>query len=193
MSSQWRVQQWRAFAKPWYVYDAYMQCPMLSGEKIARYLMGKHVRYYDPQSDFGCHVVVCNTRHIAVKDNSMYWKRFLYPSYTRFGVFRRDETMEELHMRDPTEVIRREIRVNLPYCRSRLYWLARLHLYPDGIETVPDEIVGNLSGVLKRVMPVPKRLDEYSQEELDDFPKLFDWPQDYCVAPLGHLSANSKK
>ncbi|VDP88100.1 unnamed protein product [Echinostoma caproni] len=48
--SHWRVQQWRAFAKQWYIYDAFMQCPMLSGEKIAKYLMGKHIRYYDPQS-----------------------------------------------------------------------------------------------------------------------------------------------
>ncbi|CAH8483936.1 unnamed protein product [Dicrocoelium dendriticum] len=162
-------------SKPWYIYDANMQCPMLSGEKLAGYLLGKHIRYYDPQSDFGCHVVVCNTRHIAVKDNSRYWKRFLYPSYTRFGVRRVDHTMEELHMRDPTEVLRREIRVHLPNRDARMYWLARLHLYPDGVETIPKDILGNLSGVIPRVMPIPKRLSEYTERELEEFPKLFDW------------------
>ncbi|KER24263.1 hypothetical protein T265_08055 [Opisthorchis viverrini] len=191
--SQWRVQQWRAFTRQWLIYDAYMQCPMMSGEKIAKYLLGKHIRYYDPNSDFGAHVVVCNTRHVAVKDNSYYWKRFLYPTYTRFGAFRKDETMEELHIRDPTEVLRREVRVHLNTPASKLYALARLHLYPDGVETIPEDIFGNISGVIRRVMPVPKRLDQYSQEELQEFPKLFDWPQDFNVAPLGPLDSGKVK
>ncbi|CAL8076841.1 unnamed protein product [Calicophoron daubneyi] len=185
--SQWRVQQWRAFAKQWLLYDAYMQCPMLSGEKLAKYLMGKNIRYYDPQSDFGFHVVAFDCRHVAVKDNSYYWKRFLYPTHTRFGRFRVDETMEEIHMRNPTEIMLREVRVNMPHCKGRKYWLERLHLYADGIETIPKEILGNISGVIRRVMPIPKRLDEYTADELASYPKLFDWPEDYHVAPLSTL------
>ncbi|OON23149.1 hypothetical protein X801_00938 [Opisthorchis viverrini] len=98
-----------------------------------------------------------------------------FVSTHRFGAFRKDETMEELHIRDPTEVLRREVRVHLNTPASKLYALARLHLYPDGVETIPEDIFGNISGVIRRVMPVPKRLDQYSQEELQEFPKLFDW------------------
>ncbi|CAH8286598.1 unnamed protein product, partial [Schistosoma turkestanicum] len=100
--SHWRVLQWRAFSKEWLVYDAFMQCPMLSAERIAKYLAGKHIRYYDPGGDFGSHVIVVNSRYIAAKDNSRYWKRFLYTTHTRFPVYRVEETMEEVHRRDPT-------------------------------------------------------------------------------------------
>ncbi|CAH8527837.1 unnamed protein product [Heterobilharzia americana] len=182
--SHWRVLQWRAFAKEWFVYDAFMQCPMLSAEKISKYLEGKHIRYYDDCSDLGSHVVIFNSRHIAAKDNSRYWKRFLYPTHSRFPRHVTEETMEEVHMRDPTEVIRREVRANLRNTETRKYQLARLHIYPDDIETVPKDIIANISGVIPQVMKVPKRLDEYSSEELDEFPKLFDWPQDFNVSPL---------
>ncbi|CAH8848667.1 unnamed protein product [Trichobilharzia szidati] len=186
--SHWRVLQWRAFAKEWLLYDAYMQCPMLSGERIAKYLKGKHIRYYDPYNDFGSHVVVFNSRHIAAKDNSRYWKRFLYPIHTRFPRHRIEETMEEVHRRDPTEVIRLETKANLENRESRKYQLERLHIYPDGIETVPKDIIANVSGVIPQVMKVPKSLNEYSPEELDEFPKLFDWPEDYHVSPLSPIT-----
>ncbi|THD26148.1 putative 50s ribosomal protein L13 [Fasciola hepatica] len=106
----------------------------------------------------------------------------------RFGRYRVDETMGEIHMRDPTEVMLREVRANLRTGEARNYWLSRLHLYADGVETVPKELISNISGVIRQVMPVPKRLDEYTQAELNEFPKLFDWPQNYNVAPLNKLS-----
>ncbi|KAH8875897.1 39S ribosomal protein L13, mitochondrial [Schistosoma japonicum] len=170
-----KFKQWRAFAKEWLIYDAFMQCPMLSAERIAKYLMGKHIRYYDPASDFGAHVVVINSRYIAAKDNSRYWRRFIYTSHTRFPVNRVEETMGEIHQRDPTEVIRLETKAILRNNESRKYQLFRLHIYPENIETVPKDIIANVSGVIPQVMRVPKRLDEYSPSELKEFPKLFDW------------------
>ncbi|CAH8531223.1 unnamed protein product [Schistosoma guineensis] len=186
--SHWRVLQWRAFAREWLIYDSFMQCPMLSAERIAKYLTGKNIRYYDPSADFGSHVVVINSRHIAAKDNSRYWKRFLYTTHTRFPVNRVEETMEEVHRRDPTEVIRLEIKAVLRNNESRKYQLSRLHIYPDNIETIPKDIIANISGVIPQVMKVPKRLDEYSAEELNEFPKLFDWPEDFHVAPLSSIA-----
>ncbi|KAL7064729.1 hypothetical protein AAHC03_04630 [Spirometra sp. Aus1] len=186
--SFFRVQKWRTFARQWYLYDAYMQCPMLSGEKIAAYLKGTHKRIYDPRGDVGDSVIVFNSRNIAAKDNSSYWRRFLYTTHTRFGPFRVEDTMAELHKRDPTEVIRREIRVHLPNRVARPDWLARLHIFPDGIETVPEELLKNVSGVIRQVMPVPKRLDSYTAEEIENYPKLFDWPDDYAVGRLSPLT-----
>ncbi|KAA0188283.1 putative 50s ribosomal protein L13 [Fasciolopsis buskii] len=40
---------------------------------------------------------------------------------------------------------------------------------------VPKELIKNVSGVIRQVMPVPRRLDDYTEAELAEFPKLFDW------------------
>ncbi|VDL60271.1 unnamed protein product [Hymenolepis diminuta] len=186
--SYFRVQRWKTFAHRWFLYDAYMQCPMLSGELLASYLTGARKRIYDPRHDHGDSIIVFNSRHIAAKDNSMYWRRFLYTHHTRFGPYRVEETMEEMHARDPTEVLRREVRSHLKNCSSRHDWLSRLHIYADGIESVPEDLMRNVSGVIRQVMPVPKRLDEYTTEEIEAFPKLFDWPEDYAVRPLSEYT-----
>ncbi|KAL3318436.1 54S ribosomal protein L13 [Cichlidogyrus casuarinus] len=170
-----------------------VQCPMLSGEKIAHYLKGQNKRIYSDGEDVGDFVIVYNARNISVRDNSYYWKRFLYPVHTRFGRHIVDQTMEEVHKRDPCHIMSKEVRANLPKGLLRQTWEARLFLYPDGIETVPLRLIENVSGVIRQVMPVPKRLDEYSKEELDAFPKLFDWPEDFKLAPISPLNARKIK
>ncbi|VDM35626.1 unnamed protein product [Hydatigera taeniaeformis] len=182
--SCFRVQKWRVFAHRWFLYDAYMQCPMLSGELLASYLTGSRKRIYDPRGDCGDSVIVFNSRYIAAKDNSLYWRRFLYTHHTRFGPYRVEETMEEMHARDPTEVLRREVRSHLKNCTSRPDWLARLHIFADGIETLPKDLINNVSGVIRQVLPVPRRLEAYSPEEIEAYPKLFDWPENYAARPL---------
>ncbi|VDK45983.1 unnamed protein product [Taenia asiatica] len=215
--SCFRVQKWRTFAHRWFLYDAYMQCPMLSGELLASYLTGSRKRIYDPRGDCGDSVIVFNSRYIAAKDNSLYWRRFLYTHHTRFGPYRVEETMEEMHARDPTEVLRREVRSHLKNWTGRPDWLARLHIFADGIEvdfwfpvldtffvsdfvvplrnslpvcspsqiqTLPKELIKNVSGVIRQVLPVPRRLEAYSVEEINAYPKLFDWPENYAARPL---------
>uniref|UniRef100_A0A915EV86 39S ribosomal protein L13 n=1 Tax=Echinococcus canadensis TaxID=519352 RepID=A0A915EV86_9CEST len=182
--SCFRVQKWRAFAHRWFLYDAYMQCPMLSGELLASYLTGSRKRIYDPRGDCGDSVIVFNSRHIAAKDNSLYWRRFLYTHHTRFGPYRVEETMEEMHARDPTEILRREVRSHLKNWTGRPDWLSRLHIFADGIETLPEELIKNVSGVIRQVLPVPRRLEAYSTEEIEAYPKLFDWPENYAARPL---------
>jgi hypothetical protein len=59
--------------------------------------------------------------------------------------------------------------------------LPRLHVFPDGFEGVPDEIAANISGQIEPVRQVPKRLDEFSAEEVENFPKLWDYPEEYVV------------
>ncbi|KAL5110827.1 39S ribosomal protein L13 mitochondrial [Taenia crassiceps] len=92
--------------------------------------------------------------------------------------------MEEMHARDPTEVLRREVRSHLRNWTGRPDWLARLHIFADGVETIPKDLIKNVSGVIRQVLPTPRRLDAYSVEEIKTYPKLFDWPQDYAVRPL---------
>lgn len=57
--------------------------------------------------------------------------------------------------------------------------MARLHLFPD--ENIPEDILKNVSNCIRQPMLAPKRLDEYSEEEKKNFPKLFDWPEDYVL------------
>ena len=54
----------------------------------------------------------------------------------------------------------------------------RLNVFAD--DDVPDEIVGNISNVIDPGA-VPKRLSEYSQEEIDSFPKIFEESMEHPV------------
>lgn len=57
--------------------------------------------------------------------------------------------------------------------------MERLHIFP-GTE-IPEEIKKNISGQIRPLKAVPKRLQEYSDEEIKNFPKLFDYPKDYIL------------
>lgn len=39
----------------------------------------------------------------------------------------------------------------------------------------------NISGQLRQLRRVPKKLAEYSEEEQAKFPKVFDYPDDYII------------
>lgn len=43
------------------------------------------------------------------------------------------------------------------------------------VQNVPEEIMSNISGQLRQVMPVPKKITDYTPQEIAAFPKLFDW------------------
>ena len=49
-----------------YLYDAKWQSPFQSAKKITRVLEGKHKPIYHPMNDAGDHVVVINSRNIAL-------------------------------------------------------------------------------------------------------------------------------
>jgi hypothetical protein len=57
--------------------------------------------------------------------------------------------------------------------------MERLHIFPGS--QIPEDIKRNISGQIRPIMPVPKRLTEYSKEDVDNFPKIFDYPNDYVV------------
>ena len=37
----------------------------------------------------------------------------------------------------------------------------------------------NLTGQIRQVMPIPRALHEYTDQERDNFPRLFEWPKEY--------------
>ena len=46
---------------------------------------------------------------------------------------------------------------------------------------VPDEIMSNVTDQMRQVRPVPKAITEFSEEEIQAFPKLWDYPEEYVI------------
>ncbi|XP_064124090.1 large ribosomal subunit protein uL13m isoform X2 [Loxodonta africana] len=55
---------------------------------------------------------------------------------------------------------------------------AQLH-QKDPVADIPEDILKNLVEELPQPRKVPRRLDEYTQEEIDAFPRLWSPPGDY--------------
>jgi len=174
-----RVTQWAVMARTWWIYDAYQQCPFRSAERILTYLRGKHKPIYTRSSDIGDHVVVFNTKHIAMR--SHLWRTFKYNTHTRYpGGFTRISAWRA-HEMEPTRVMEKSVyqRLSDLELHEKKLLMARLHLYPE--EEVPENILDNVSGQIRQVMAVPKRLEDFTQEEIDSFPRMFELPDDYDV------------
>ncbi|KAK7502199.1 hypothetical protein BaRGS_00006563 [Batillaria attramentaria] len=165
-----RVQQWSVFARTWWLYDAAHQCPNLSAHRVIPYLQGKHKPIYHPLSDVGDHVVVINTKEVAMQGE--YWRRFKYFHHTGYPGGFSEASAWRVHEIDPTRVMHQAVYCRLPGNLLRKGLMRRLHLYPD--DAVPDEIMENISDQIRQVQEIPKRLDEYTEEEIQEFPKLFD-------------------
>ena len=42
-------------------------------------------------------------------------------------------------------------------------------------QEVPEDVLGNISDVIRQIQVVPKPYLDYTEEEIKEFPKLFDW------------------
>lgn len=177
MSATKRVQQWATFARMWHVFDAKWQDPFHSAKMLSVYLSGKNKPIYHPLNDCGDHVVIINCRDIAMRGNE--WQKRVYFHHTGFPGGASWTMAWELHEKDPTMIMKKAIYSSLDKNLTRRTLMERLHLFPDA--DIPEEIKANLSGQIRQLRPVPKTLDEYSPEEIKNFPKVFDYPSDYIV------------
>ncbi|NXG06555.1 RM13 protein, partial [Sakesphorus luctuosus] len=59
----------------------------------------------------------------------------------------------------------------LPKNLQRRTMMQRLHLFPDDV--IPEDIQKNLLEEIPQPRAVPKRLDEYTPEEIAAFPKVW--------------------
>lgn len=62
---------------------------------------------------------------------------------------------------------------------QRRYTMERLHLFAD--DKVPEDIMRNITNQIRPLKIVPRTLDTYTEEEIKNFPKIFDYPEDYVV------------
>ncbi|XP_005107728.1 39S ribosomal protein L13, mitochondrial [Aplysia californica] len=172
-----RVLQWAVMARTWWIYDANLQCPFRSSERIITYLKGKHKPIYHPFADIGDHVVVFNTRHVAMRGN--FWRTFKHFNHTRYAGGFSQASAWRVHEMDPTRIMEKACYQRLSGLPMKKTLMARLHLYPD--EEIPQEILENVSGQIRQVQVVPKKLEDYTEEEIQNFPRLFEWPENYDV------------
>ncbi|XP_067936374.1 large ribosomal subunit protein uL13m-like [Watersipora subatra] len=177
MSDRRRVLQWGTFARTWWIYDANHQCPFRSGNRLAIYLQGKHKPIYHPLADCGDHVVVINSHHISMPDR--FWRAWRHMKHLGYAGSFTSERAWQVHRKDPTQILRKQIYSTLTGNLLRKGLMARLHIYPE--QDVPDHIMNNVSNQIRQVMPVPKTLDEYTTEEMENFPLLFEWPKGYKI------------
>lgn len=166
-----RVKQWQTFARTWWLYDAKWQDPWDSGLLIARYLTGKHKPIWYPDADCGDFVVVINGSQVALPNEEWKWRYFYHNTQWKGG--QTWKSAWELHLKDPTFVMERAI---YKYCDKRdprLLAFARLTLLSD--DNIPEEIKEKISAQIRQVRPVPRKLEDIPPEELEKFPKVFDY------------------
>lgn len=75
--------------------------------------------------------------------------------------------------------MKKAVYAKLGHNLQRNYTMQRLHIYPD--ENVPTDILENITNQIRPLRLVPRTLDTYTEEEIKEFPKIFDYPEDYII------------
>lgn len=57
--------------------------------------------------------------------------------------------------------------------------MERMLIYPG--ESVPEDILQNVTNQIRQLRYVPVRLDHIPEEEVKKFPKVMDYPEDYVL------------
>lgn len=128
----------KAINRRWMVVDAKGQVLGRIASQIAVSLMGKDKRNFAPNIDMGDYVVVVNAAQVKVtgkKEESKVYDRFSgYPGG------RDEETLHELRMRKPDDIIRLAVSGMLPKNKLRKDRLARLFIYRDEQHPYQDKV-----------------------------------------------------
>jgi len=178
MSFGRRNQQWSTFTRVWYLLNADRQPPGKLAEISSKYLKGEHKPIFHPKSDVGDHVVIINSSKIAYSGNK--WEQKTFHSYTGRPKGRLALQAYKIHEMDPTWIVRRMVYRNLSNTAfKRRNMFARLHVFPD--EELPQDILDNLSFVIPPPRLVPKGIDDYTQEEIDNFPRVWQPADDFLI------------
>jgi len=107
------------------------------------------------------------------------WRYRHYFHHTHYAGGKQWAAAHELHRRDPTLVLYKAIYKsvgNIGLKRHEL--IARLHLFADDV--VHDYLKVNISDQIRQLRPVQKKLNQFTDEEIKNFPKIFDYPEDYA-------------
>lgn len=62
---------------------------------------------------------------------------------------------------------------------QRRHTMERLLIYPG--ETVPEDVLQNVTNQIRQTRLVPTRLDQIPEEVSKAYPKVMDYPEDYIL------------
>lgn len=77
------------------------------------------------------------------------------------------------------QIVEKAVYRALPKNLQRRHTMQRLHIFPN--EKIPEDILKNISNQIKQLRTVPIRLDHIPQEEVDKFPQLVKYPENYIL------------
>lgn len=160
-------QSFLTHARLWYLVDARDQVNGRLAAYLAQILRGRTKPIYHQADDVGDYVVVINTRHIALTGSK--WKNKLYRHHTGYPGGLKSITAKDLHERDATRILWRAVYGMLPKNNLRHRWMKRLYLFEESEHPYAENIFAKLEGPA----PLPKRLEEFSLEEIENYPKMF--------------------
>lgn len=127
--------------RSWYLFDAREYILGRLASQIATLLRGKHKAIYSPQWDQGDFVVVINCSRLQVTGNKLQGKIYYHHSGYPGGL--KQEKLQDLLKRRPTEVLRKAVIGMLPKNRLRQQIIKKLFLFEGDKHTFTDKKFAN--------------------------------------------------
>lgn len=159
-------QSFMTHARVWYLIDAKDQICGRLASFVGQILQGKTKPIYHHAVDVGDYVVVVNTKHIVLTGTK--WDKKLYRHHTGYPGGLKEIRAKVLHKKDQTRVLWRAVNGMLPKNNLRPIWMKRLYLF----EGEDHPYAQNIFAKLEAPALLPKRLHEYTVEEIANYPKL---------------------
>lgn len=169
-----RAQQWATFSRVWHLYDMKWQNPYTSSYVIKKYLEGTCKPIYHPLNDCGDHVVVINSREVALPGDD--WYRRAYFHHRTYAGTKTWTLAWELHEADDTLIVKKAVYFALEKNLQRRGKMERLHIFPDS--NIPPDIAANITNQIRPLRPVPEKLEEITDLQC---PNVFDFPKDFVL------------
>ncbi|KAH0535616.1 hypothetical protein KQX54_017694 [Cotesia glomerata] len=161
----------------WHIYDAKWQDPYKSAVYLVPFLQGKVKPIYAPLTLVGDHVVVINSKDIALRGDE--WKKRVYFHHTTYHSGDTWTLAWELHRKNKTMIVKKAVYHALRGNLQRRHTMERLHIFPD--ENVPEDIMKNVSNQIRQLRPVPTHLDLIHEEVKKEFPRIMSYPSNYVL------------
>lgn len=127
MNNKTTVINEQSIKRDWHLIDAKGEIIGRLSSKIARLLLGKNKAIFSPSFDLGDHVVVINAEKISAtgkkETDKIYYRHSGYPGGLK------SETLGELRLRKPEDIIWKAVYGMLPKNRLRDQRMKKLHIY----------------------------------------------------------------
>jgi|ERR1700722_12428897 len=123
--------------REWHLIDVKDQTLGRVSSKIAQLLMGKGKSYFVRNLDCGDYVVIVNAKNVKVTGKKEVEKR--YNRHSGYPGGFKSETLKELRIRRPEQIITHAVKGMLPDNRLQDRMLARLFVFPGEEHTYQDK------------------------------------------------------